>query len=95
MFLPQRDAEHPNIVIIVSFLQVPNLVNNSLPPGDLMIAQHIDDYFRQELIYKRNLRMAERVDELLKTQPDRSFFFAFGAGMYFQNLVFAVNMVQT
>ena len=47
-----------------------------------MIAQHIDDYFRQELIYKRNLRMAERVDELLKTQPGRSFFFAFGAGMY-------------
>ena len=47
-----------------------------------MIAQHIDDYFRQELIYKRNLRMAERVDELLKSQPDRSFFFAFGAGIY-------------
>ena len=47
-----------------------------------MIAQHIDDYFRQELIYKRNLRMAERVDELLKSQPDRSFFFAFGAGTY-------------
>ena len=26
--------------------------------------------------------MAERVDELLKSQPDRSFFFAFGAGIY-------------
>lgn len=47
-----------------------------------MTAQHIDDYFRHELIYKRNLRMAERVDQLLKSQPDRSFFFAFGAGKF-------------
>ena len=60
-----------------------------------MIAQHIDDYFRQELIYKRNLRMAERVDELLKSQPDRSFFFAFGAGICISKIwPLVINTVQ-
>ncbi|VDP05422.1 unnamed protein product [Soboliphyme baturini] len=42
----------------------------------------IDDYFRQELIDKRNVRMAERVLKLLESHPDKSFFFAFGAGHF-------------
>lgn len=60
--------------------QVPNLVNNSLPPQDLHTAKLIDDYFRMELIDKRNQRMADRVTNLLKAHPRKSFFFAFGAG---------------
>ena len=60
--------------------QVPNLVNSSLPPQDLQTAKMIDDYFRDELINKRNERMTERVINLLKAHPQKSFFFAFGAG---------------
>ena len=60
--------------------QVPNLVNASLPPRDLNTAKKIDDYFREELIYRRNERMANRVMKLLKSHPNKSFFFAFGAG---------------
>lgn len=48
-------------------------LNNSVTPS-------IDQYFRTELIHKRNRRMAKRVVELLETFPHRTFFFAFGAG---------------
>lgn len=47
------------------------------------MAKKIDDYFRQELIFKRNRRMGQRVLELLEAHPDKSFFFAFGAGNRF------------
>ncbi|ROT78130.1 putative metalloprotease TIKI1 [Penaeus vannamei] len=59
--------------------QVPHLGNSSLPPVDAATATHIDEYFREELIYRRNQRMGERVVEILKANPDQSFFFAFGA----------------
>ena len=43
-------------------------------------AHSIDQYFRDELIYKRNRRMGERILELLWARPNESYFFAFGAG---------------
>lgn len=61
-------------------LQVPNFNNVTLPPNEQITAQEIDSYFRQELIYKRNERMGKRVKALLEEHPDKSFFFAFGAG---------------
>ncbi|XP_022250362.1 metalloprotease TIKI1-like isoform X1 [Limulus polyphemus] len=64
---------------------VPNLVNTSLLSSDISIAKAIDDYFKNELIFKRNKRMAERVSELLNVYPDKSFFFAFGAGHFLGN----------
>lgn len=60
--------------------QVSNLVNASLPLNDIKTAKIIDQYFRTELINKRNGRMAERVAKFLQDNPDQSFFFAFGAG---------------
>ncbi|RXN23636.1 Metalloprotease [Labeo rohita] len=60
--------------------QVPNFNNVTLPPSEQVTAQEIDRYFRQELIYKRNERMGRRVRALLEEHPDKSFFFAFGAG---------------
>ncbi|XP_063588540.1 metalloprotease TIKI1-like isoform X2 [Penaeus indicus] len=65
--------------------QVPHLGNSSLPPVDAATATHIDEYFREELIYRRNQRMGERVVEILKANPDQSFFFAFGAGHFLGN----------
>lgn len=65
--------------------QVPNLVNSSLPPQDLQTAKMIDEYFRDELINKRNERMTDRVINLLKAHPQKSFFFAFGAGHFLGN----------
>ncbi|ROL53891.1 Metalloprotease TIKI2 [Anabarilius grahami] len=59
--------------------QVPNFKNVTLPASEQVTAQEIDSYFRQELIYKRNERMGRRVKALLEEQPDKSFFFAFGA----------------
>lgn len=52
---------------------------------DLQRAQSIDQYFRNELIYKRNQRMGERILELLWQHPSKSFFFAFGAGHFLGN----------
>ncbi|KAJ7405343.1 hypothetical protein WISP_139999 [Willisornis vidua] len=61
--------------------QVPNFINTTLPPHEQVTAQEIDSYFRQELIYKRNERMGKRVMSLLRENRDKSFFFAFGAGI--------------
>ncbi|XP_050965748.1 metalloprotease TIKI1 isoform X1 [Labeo rohita] len=65
--------------------QVPNFNNVTLPPSEQVTAQEIDRYFRQELIYKRNERMGRRVRALLEEHPDKSFFFAFGAGHFLGN----------
>ncbi|XP_017572885.2 metalloprotease TIKI1 [Pygocentrus nattereri] len=65
--------------------QVPNFNNATLPPSEQITAQEIDSYFRQELIYKRNERMGKRVKALLEEHPDKSFFFAFGAGHFLGN----------
>ncbi|KAM4721917.1 metalloprotease TIKI2 [Rhinophrynus dorsalis] len=65
--------------------QVPNFINTTLPPHEQVTAQEIDIYFRQELIYKRNERMARRVMTLLRENKDKSFFFAFGAGHFLGN----------
>ncbi|KAJ6657124.1 hypothetical protein lerEdw1_002870 [Lerista edwardsae] len=65
--------------------QVPNFINATLPPHERITAQEIDNYFRQELIYKRNERMGKRVKDLLEEYPDKSFFFAFGAGHFMGN----------
>jgi len=50
-------------------------------PPDVAITRQINDYFRNELIDKRNRRMAVRIDHLLTDRPELSFFFAFGAGI--------------
>ncbi|XP_044141584.1 metalloprotease TIKI1 [Bufo gargarizans] len=65
--------------------QVPNFINATLPPHEQTTAQEIDSYFRQELIYKRNERMGKRVKDLLEEFPQKSFFFAFGAGHFMGN----------
>ncbi|KAM6033818.1 metalloprotease TIKI1 [Chlamydotis macqueenii] len=65
--------------------QVPNFINATLPAHERVTAQEIDNYFRQELIYKRNERMGRRVKDLLDEYPDKSFFFAFGAGHFVGN----------
>ncbi|NXQ50119.1 TIKI2 Metalloprotease, partial [Catharus fuscescens] len=65
--------------------QVPNFINASLPAHERITAQEIDSYFRQELIYKRNERMGRRVKDLLEEHPDKSLFFAFGAGHFMGN----------
>jgi len=49
---------------------------------DRKMANDIDKYFREQMIFQRNQRMAERVIDLLLKQPKTSFFFAFGAGHF-------------
>uniref|UniRef100_A0A1A8CDV5 Metalloprotease TIKI n=1 Tax=Nothobranchius kadleci TaxID=1051664 RepID=A0A1A8CDV5_NOTKA len=65
--------------------RLPHFINRSLPAHDRMTAQQIDSYFRQELIYKRNERMARRVSTLLQRNPNQTYFFAFGAGHFLGN----------
>lgn len=65
--------------------QLPHFINSSLPAHERTTAQQIDSYFRQELIFKRNERMARRVSALLQRNPGQTFFFAFGAGHFLGN----------
>jgi uncharacterized protein YbaP (TraB family) len=44
-------------------------------------ARKLDEYLKEELIYKRNQRMAKRVLKLVQEEPKKKFFFAFGAGI--------------
>uniref|UniRef100_A0A2K6DZ96 Metalloprotease TIKI n=1 Tax=Macaca nemestrina TaxID=9545 RepID=A0A2K6DZ96_MACNE len=69
----------------LNFSQVPNFINATLPPQELITAQEIDSYLRRELIYKRNERIGKRVKALLEEFPDKGFFFAFGAGHFMGN----------
>ncbi|XP_026528649.1 metalloprotease TIKI1 [Notechis scutatus] len=74
-----------NVIFNHDTSQVPNFINASLQPHERIMAQEIDSYFRHELIYKRNERMGKRVKDLLEEYPDKSFFFAFGAGHFMGN----------
>ncbi|XP_053481895.1 metalloprotease TIKI2 [Ictalurus furcatus] len=65
--------------------QLPHFLNSSLLDHERSTAQQIDSYLRQELIYKRNERMARRVSALLRRSPSQTFFFAFGAGHFLGN----------
>ncbi|KAL4660461.1 metalloprotease TIKI1 [Arapaima gigas] len=65
--------------------QVPIFSDSNLAPNERLMAQQIDNFFQQELIYKRNERMSERVQELLQKHPNKSLFFAFGAGHFLGN----------
>ncbi len=46
------------------------------------LAKSIDDFFKEEMINKRNKRMASRVIDLLVQHPGTPFFFAFGAAHF-------------
>lgn len=61
-------------------MEVPNFINSTLQPQERITAQGIDNYFHQELIYKRNERMGKRVKAVLEELSDKGFFLAFGAG---------------
>ncbi|KAK6309059.1 metalloprotease TIKI2 isoform X2 [Coregonus clupeaformis] len=65
--------------------QLPHFINSSLPAHEKTTALQIDSYFRQELIYKRNERMARRISALIQRNPSQTFFFAFGAGHFLGN----------
>lgn len=70
--------------------------NSSLRQIELKKTQEIDQYFRTELIFKRNERMAKRVIELLNKYPERNFFFAFGAGKCVDSVVWLfMNQLRT
>ncbi|GBO08039.1 hypothetical protein AVEN_180426-1 [Araneus ventricosus] len=56
-------------------------LSDSGDASDELLSKTINQYFRQELIEKRNARMAHRVLQLLQQYPDESFFFAFGTGI--------------
>ncbi|XP_031567995.1 metalloprotease TIKI homolog [Actinia tenebrosa] len=63
----------------------PLTANSTREESQRRKAQNIDSYFRNELIYQRNVRMARRVVELLRDNPEKDFFFAFGAGHFLGN----------
>ncbi|VDM12901.1 unnamed protein product [Wuchereria bancrofti] len=46
-------------------------------------AQEIDDQLRQDIIERRNIRMADRIAKLLRWKMGSQYFFALGAGKIF------------
>ncbi|KAH7639624.1 metalloprotease tiki1-like isoform x1 [Dermatophagoides farinae] len=59
--------------------------NNDEDDDNESFSKNIENYFRFEIILKRNKRMSQRVLELLKSNPKESFFFVFGAGHFLGN----------
>ncbi|XP_071439062.1 metalloprotease TIKI1-like [Hetaerina americana] len=66
-------------------IKLPQFSNGTYQATEEGTAKVIDKYFREELINKRNLRMGKKVAALLRDNPDKSFFFAFGAGHFLGN----------
>ncbi|KAF7491258.1 Metalloprotease TIKI2 [Sarcoptes scabiei] len=66
---------------------IPLLKNQTIleEPHQIEIAKNIENYFRFEIILKRNKRMSQRVLNLIHSRPKESFFFVFGAGHFLGN----------
>ncbi|RWS29991.1 metalloprotease TIKI2-like isoform X2 [Leptotrombidium deliense] len=62
--------------------QVPSLIGSSYSESskDKESSERLENYFRNELVIKRNLKMAQKVIEILAANAHKSYFFAFGAG---------------
>ena len=69
-----------DVMFGVNVSRIPQLVNSAVSDEQGYATGQIDKYFHEELIYRRNERMAVRVAQLLQDHPNQSFFFAFGAG---------------
>lgn len=70
------------VMFSVNVSHLPQLANSAVSDEQGYIMGQIDKYFHEELIYRRNERMAVRVAQLLQNHPNQSFFFAFGAGHF-------------
>ncbi|CAG0900753.1 unnamed protein product [Cyprideis torosa] len=57
-------------------------------------AEEIESYFWKELILNRNMRMGDRVVKIVRSNPDRSLFFAFGAGHFLGNYT-VLDVIRT
>lgn len=58
-------------------------ISNSSSRND--VATKIDNYIRSELIIGRNKKWTRKMTRLLRSHPNESFFFAFGAGHFLGN----------
>lgn len=58
--------------------------------------KEIDDYLSRELVYKRNIKMANKIDEMLKDgrNDEARMFFAVGAGNTSLKYFIYVNLTQ-
>ncbi|GFY45112.1 metalloprotease TIKI2 [Trichonephila inaurata madagascariensis] len=95
--LPETETKYRRLTFsidlshFISHLLIPNdrhssfQLSDSGNASDELLSKNINQYFRQELIEKRNARMAHRVLQLLRQYPDESFFFAFGTGHFLGN----------
>ena len=64
-----------------------NLINNESiwlvdSDEDIQMAQEIDSYLKSAVVFKRNEIMGKRVTNLVRNNPETSFFFAFGVGHF-------------
>ena len=52
------------------------------PINDYIMAMDVRHYLDQEIFFKRNLIMSQRIMDLIRSDANTSFFFAFGAGHF-------------
>ena len=52
------------------------------PINDYIMAMEVRHYLDQEIFFKRNLIMSQRIMDLIRSDANTSFFFAFGAGHF-------------
>ena len=64
----------------------PQLENNDIySDEERKMAEEIHSYLRHHIIFERNKIMTERIKNLIRTNPDTSYFFAFGVGHFIGN----------
>eukprot|EP00794_Sanderia_malayensis_P008003 gene8003-8862_t len=63
-----------------------NDARNYVSDADVKRIDEIEEYLMNELVYKRNQKMATRIEQILKTNQAAPFFFAVGTGHLTGNL---------
>ena len=69
-------------------LLVNSNANDYVAESEVKKIIEIEEYLMHELVYKRNTKMARRIDDLLQTNKTLRFFFAIGSGMFISFYLF-------
>ncbi|XP_064385955.1 metalloprotease TIKI homolog [Halichondria panicea] len=85
-----RCGDFKKLVLSTSFLPLPPLDNitvtsPTLTPNETAVLHSVEDYLWNQMVLRRNRRMANSIHSLLSNTRNKTYFVALGAGHYLSN----------
>ena len=65
--------------------------NNSYPKSKLKALRNFEDLLTNELFLRRNVQMAKRMIEEIRSSEEKKMFFTVGAGMFYDHFYITVR----